>query len=720
MMPPAPALVQAAPAQVSPVRASSRPVRFEFVSERAARAVSVAGTFNGWTAGANPMTPGPDGKTWSATVSVPYGRAQYKFVRDGEWLVDPKGKSEGDGNGNVNSVLLVVPPDYERPARLSDGVIATSTLRHETRPPFVNYDRGRLRLVLQARPGDIAKVSVEANGTRYPMALLGGDEIVARYGAEIPWDRRRDLRYFFRLDDGPGSEGRPYFDANGLTGYPAGYVLSAKTFRPFEVPGWVERGVQYQIFPDRFENGEKGNDPKDVRPWDAEPTYSNRFGGDAAGVRKHLAYLKDLGITQVYFNPIFQSPSNHRYDATDYLKVDREFGTNAEVASLVKAMHGLGIRTVLDFAFNHTATDSAFFADLIQKGPESKYKSWYFPKSYPIVVRENPPYEAWYGFPSMPKLNTVNPETEAYLLSVADYWTKTVGVDGMRLDVGNEVSQEFWRAMRPHVKAGRPDVWIVGEVWGDGSPWLGGDQWDSVMNYPFREASLGFFGPARTKPSEYMGRLMANYGSYAPQVSRNLMNLLGSHDTPRILTMLNGDGAMARLAATVQFAWVGEPSVYYGDELGMEGGKDPGNRRGMRWDLAKAGNPFLARYRLLAAMRRSSRALQSGDPLPILTDDAAGTLAFARLDPVSGDVALVAVNRSDAPRRVAISVPAAARRVAAWDDPISGRRVSPTGDQVILTIPAKEGAILLPSGVYKSASAGGATARAQVAGVQHP
>ena len=708
-------------------RPTARPIRFEFVSERAAKAVSVAGTFNGWTAGANPMTLGPDGRTWSTTVRVPYGRQQYKFVRDGEWLPDPKAKREDDGNGNVNSVLLVLPPDYDRPAKLGDGVIAASVLRHESAPPYLNYDRGRLQLRLDARPGDVREVAVVANGKTIPMTLLGADEITARYGATIPWDRKSPLTYDFVLrDDEPANAPVPggllRFGETGLSPNYAPFVLDPKSFRPFEVPTWVERGVQYQIFPDRFADGDKSNDPKDVQPWDGTPTYSNRFGGDAAGVRAHLAYLKDLGITQVYFNPIFASPSNHRYETTDYLKVDPQIGTNAEFASLVAAMRGEGIRTVLDFAFNHTAPGFFAFRDLMKNGEASKYKAWYFPKSYPIVVKENPPYEAWYGFPSMPKLNTVNPETERYLLSVADYWTKTVGIDGMRLDVGNEVDQNFWRAMRTHVKAERPNEWIIGEVWGDGSPWLKGDEWDSVMNYPFRDASLRFFGNPEGKPSDFMARLMANYSSYAPQVSRNLMNLLGSHDTPRILTELKGDADLARLAATVQFAWVGMPSVYYGDELGMEGGKDPDNRRAMRWDLATATNPFLVRYRLLAKARKASRALQSGDPVPLATDDAAGTLAFARLDPVTDDAALCAVNRSGESRTLTISLPPACRKIAVWEDAVSGRRLTPTGGKVIIQLPAKEGAILLPAGTLtptKSASLGSATARAESAGV-HP
>lgn len=705
------------------VKETTRAVRFEYVSEKPMKLVTVAGSFNSWNNQANPMTLEADGRTWSLTLPIAFGRHQYKFVRDGEWIADPKAKSVDDGNGNVNSLLVVVPPDYKHPARKGDNEIATSTLRHEMRPPFLNYDRGKLQIMLEARPGDIKRISVLGSAGAREMKLVGEDEIIARYTAEIPWDRKKALTYYFHLDDrgGPNEgsrNGTPYLDPNGLTGYPTGYRIDPKTFVPFEVPAWVERGIMYQIFPDRFENGKTSNDPKDVELWNAEPKYFNRYGGDIAGVERRLDHLASLGVTNVYFNPIFQSPSNHRYDATDYMKVDPEFGTNEEFAGLVQAMRKHGMRTVLDFAFNHTATDASQFKDLIEKGPDSAYVKWYYPKSFPISVKENPPYEAWFGFPSMPKLNTVNPETKAHLFKVVDYWTQQVGIDGMRLDVGNEVDPNFWRAMRPYLKGIGQEKWILGEVWGDGSFWLGGDQWDSVMNYPFREASLGFFGPSRSKPSQYMTRLMANYSSYAPQVSRNLMNLLGSHDTPRILNLLNKDGQMARLAATMQFAWVGMPSVYYGDELGMEGEKDPDNRRGMRWDLATEKNPFLIRYRLLAEIRKNSPALQVGDPLPLVSNDDEGTLAFARLDPTSGDAALVAVNRSDEARTVTISVPAAARKIRMWSDPLSGRQLTVSGGKVIIPLPPKEAAILVP--VSGSKGRLSAMARLPLAGDLNP
>lgn len=672
---------------------------FVYVTDRPAdrplKSVHVAGTFNNWDKNAHAMRADADGKTWRLEVPLPYGRHQYKFVLDGEtWVTDPTAKNENDGNGNVNSVLLLLPSDYARPARPDDGVIAASALLHETRVPYRNYDRGSLSLSLRVRPGDLRMVQVAiAGGKRVPMRLVSSDEMYARYVARIPWNRKTDLSYTFALTEGARVS---RYGANGLsTGAAKPFVLKAKEFQPFTVPAWVEKSVFYQIFPDRFDNGSKANDPTDVRPWDTKPEWFHRFGGDAAGVRRRVDYLDALGIAAVYFNPVFQSPSNHRYDAEDFKKIDPQFGTNAEFAGLTRELEKRGIRTVMDFVFNHTATTFVPFADIRQKGAASAYKDWYFVHSYPVRVEDKPNYAAWFGYPSMPKLNVLNPPTRDFLLGLVDFWDTQVPLSGMRLDVANEVDPRFWRALRERAKKRDPQMWIVGEVWGDGSPWLGGDQWDSVMNYPFRDACLRFFAEGKTNPSEFMNRLMAVHTGYAPQVSRNLMNLLSSHDTPRFLTLCKGDAGLHRLAATVQFTWVGAPSIYYGEELGMEGGPDPDNRRGMRWDLAKPNNAMLRFYKRLIAIRNASPALQSGDPVVLLTEDAAGILAYSRV--LGDDAAVVALNRSSETRPVRVALPAALRGSGKIVEALTGRSLPVKAGQthLSLTLPPRSAAVLL-------------------------
>mgnify|MGYP000908087857 CR=1 FL=1 len=684
---------------------------FVYRADRPLTTVHLAGTFNHWNKGVTPMTVDADGRTWRVTLPLPFGSHRYKFVLDGEtWVTDPAAKSENDGNGNINSVLVLFPPDYARPARPNDGVTAKSALLHETRVPFRNYDRGALTLSLRVRPGDVRAVTLVSGAGKQPKkrtplrpVARGTNELYTRFVARLPWDRKTDLAYWFEVADGPKII--RYGAAGVSAGTPKPFVLSAKAFQPFAVPGWVEKTVFYQIFPDRFDNGSAENDPKEKAPWDTAPQWFHRFGGDAAGVRKRADYLQSLGVSAVYFNPVFASPSNHRYDAADFRRIDPEFGTNAEFASLTRDLEKRGIRTVMDFVFNHSATTFGPFADVREKGPASPYKDWFFVREYPVRIDGPgaPNYVGWNGYAAMPKMNVLHPPTRDYLLGLVDFWDKEVALSGMRLDVANEVDPRFWRLLRERAKRLDPQMWIVGEVWGDGTPWLGGDQWDSVMNYPFRDACLRFFAEEKETPSQFLARLMGVYESYAPQVSRNLMNLLSSHDTPRFLTQCGGDAARHRLAAAVQFTWVGAPSIYYGEELGMEGGPDPDNRRGMRWDLATPDNAMLRYYKRLIAARNASPALKSGDPQILFTDDAAGTLAYARVLPgAAPDAAVLVLNRSDRPRRVRIALPAPLRARAgtgALVEAIAGRKL-PVGagdTHLTLTLAPRTAALLLPA-----------------------
>ncbi|MBV9865441.1 MAG: alpha-glucosidase C-terminal domain-containing protein [Abitibacteriaceae bacterium] len=687
----------------SAARASVAGVRHEFVytSTTKLNSVAVAGTFNNWDRHANPLLSDAQGKTWHTTLNLPFGKHSYKFILNGEtWITDPQAtKNEDDGKGNINSVLLLAPPDYARPASPLDGITARSALLHPTTVPDLNYDRGQLTLSLRARPGDLKQVWLKRGHQRYPMSVVATNDLYARYAGQVPWDRRHDLTYEFELVDGPRTEA---FGTNGLgaPGEIRPFRLNAKEFKPFVVPDWVEGTVFYQIFPDRFANGDKTNDPPNVQPWDAAPSWFSRLGGDVSGVRQHLPYLTDLGISAVYFNPIFKSPSVHRYDAEDYHTVDPQFGTNAEFATLTRELQARGIRTVMDFVFNHTATTFPPFLDIRNRGDASPYKDWYFIKSYPVQMQNNPNYVAWNNYPSMPKLNLVNPATNDYMLGLVNYWKQQVPLAGLRLDVATEVDMHFWRNLRQRVKGLDPQIWIVGEAWGDGSPWLTGDQWDSKMNYEFLWPNRDFFAEGKIPPSTYTRQLMDLYHRYVPQVSRNMMNLLSSHDTARFLTLCHNNQDLDRLAATVQFTWVGAPSIYYGEELGMQGGNDPDNRRGMEWQRATPDNPMLRYYQRLIRLRNASRALQAGDPQILMTNDRAQTLAYART--LDREGVIVAINRSDKPQTLDIPLPAnRAFRVVMQSglvDGLSGQRI-PTGATRLLhlTLPPLRAAVLLPA-----------------------
>lgn len=619
------------------------PVSFRYAPESPVQSVSVAGTFNTWNRSANPMR--YDGSTWTITLSLKPGEYQYKFVVNGEsWITDPNGKTVDDGYGHQNTYLLVEPKDFSTPAKVGDGHVTQSVLQHRAKAPDLNYDQGRLRARISVRPGDVKAVRLVANGVRVPTRRIRKTAIFETHEASIAWDRKQPVQYHFELDEGSavytfGKDGfRPGALKNSI-------ALNPKTYQPIRVPAWVERSVFYQIFPDRFANGRKDNDPKELAAWTDEPTYWNRYGGDAAGVQQKLPYLKGLGVNGIYLNPVMMAPSNHRYDPVDFYRVDPEFGTNSEFAAMTKALQSQGVRVVLDQIFDHVGTTFAPFADLLRFQEKSRYRDWFTVREWPVEIRRNPPYDAWSGAESMPKVNVMHPEVKSYLLESVDYWMRTANLSGWRLDVANEVPHEFWREFRPYVKQRNPDAWILGEVWTDGTPWLGGDQWDASMNYPFRAVVMNWVAKGQGSPSQFVQNLLSVYDLTVPQVSRNQMNLLSSHDTPRFLNECGGDARLAWLGAVVQFTWPGVPSIYYGEELGMEGGADPQNRRAMRWDLAKAQNPTLARYRQLISLRTKLPILAAGAPEALPSNDSKHVAAYARR--LGSDLAAVALNRSE-------------------------------------------------------------------------
>lgn len=671
---------------------------FVFTSSTPLKSVTVAGTFNGWNKTADRLIADADGRTWRLRRDLPFGVIQYKFVlNDQSWVIDPNAARQfDDGAGNTNSVLVHKPADYAQASRFGDGQITRSLLGHQPRIPEFNYDRGNITLTFRVRPQDVDAVEVVLNGKTHPLARVSADDLVEIRQVRLPWNKQSPLRYSFRLRDGQTTL---LYGSRGLQREnPGQFEIRPQDVQVFEVPGWVQDAVFYQIFPDRFANGDKTNDPADVQPWDAKPTYWNFKGGDAAGLQQNIPYLRNLGISAIYFNPLFASPANHRYETSDYKRIDPRFGTNRDFVFTVQALRKNGIRTILDGVFNHTAVDFPAFADLLKNQQNSKFQSWYFVREWPVAVRENPPYEAWYGYRSMPKVNLDLPEARNYMLDLVDFWENEAQVDGWRLDVANEVSMEFWRAFRERVKAKGDDKWIVGEHWGNSGPWLQGDQWDSAMNYPFRDVLLRHFAENRTTSTRFLDDLFGVYHLYVPQVSRNMLNFLSTHDTPRFVTLAGGDARLHHLAATLMFTWVGAPCVYYGDELGMEGAADPDNRRGMRWDLNRPDNATLRHYQQLIAIRRDHIALRQGDPVRVYANNAQKTVAFARV--LGNEAALVLVNRSEKPQSVAIPLSSSLRKVLAqpFNDALTGRETSPDRDGTIRwTLAPLSAAILVPN-----------------------
>ncbi|AMM92110.1 cyclomaltodextrinase [Peribacillus simplex] len=378
----------------------------------------------------------------------------------------------------------------------------------------------------------------------------------------------------------------------------------------FGAPEWVKDTIWYQIFPERFANGNPDNDPEGVIPWGSEePAVDNFFGGDFEGIIEHLDYLEKLGINGIYFTPIFHAYSNHKYDTIDYRSIDPQFGTKETLKTLITECHKRNIRVMLDAVFNHSGYYFPPFQDLLEKGEKSKYKDWFHPHSFPLKGGERPNYETFGFFESMPKLNTANPEVKEYLLEVSAYWIKEFDIDAWRLDVANEVDQPFWREFRTTVKNIKPDLYILGEIWHDSMPWLRGDQFDAVMNYPFTNQVFRLVASQTINAREFTEEMTAIYHSYPTNVFDVTFNLLGSHDTPRIFTDCGEDLARTKLIHAILLTFNGSPCIYYGDEIGLTGGMDPGCRKCMVWEEEKQNTELFNEIKTLILLRKEERLL---------------------------------------------------------------------------------------------------------------
>ena len=378
-----------------------------------------------------------------------------------------------------------------------------------------------------------------------------------------------------------------------------------------QVPDWVSKTVWYQIFPERFANGNAELIPEGALDWDSSirPKSSDFFGGDLQGIINHLDYLQDLGITGLYLCPIFESPSNHKYNTTDYFEIDRHFGDKETFRQLVEQAHLRGMKVMLDAVFNHIGDQSAQWQDVLKHGEKSAYKDWFHIQKFPVMNDKlmNPkelPYHTFAFASYMPKLNTANPEVKDYLFSVATYWIEHFDIDAWRLDVANEVDHQFWRDFRKAVLAKKPDLYILGEVWHTSQPWLNGDEFHAVMNYPLSDSIKDYFLSRSKKTSQFISEINCQSMYYKQQISEVMFNLLDSHDTERILATAQGDIQLVKSALAFLFLQRGTPCIYYGTELELGGGMDPDCRRVMPWDRVSSSNDMLNFMKNLIQLRK--------------------------------------------------------------------------------------------------------------------
>ena len=462
-------------------------------------------------------------------------------------------------------------------------------------------------------------------------------------------------------------------------------VRSTAAPRP-DVPDWVPDAVFYQIFPDRFARSSRLPAIGPFEDWDAPPTYHGFKGGDLYGIAERLVQLEELGITALYLTPVFASASNHRYHTYDYLAVDPVLGGDPALRELLDRAHERGMRVILDGVFNHCGRGFWPFHHVLENGAQSPYRDWFHLdpavlegrrdlNAYPeraIAAAEDGGtsaavdpsvlgYQAWWNHPALPKFNTDHPAVREYLLTVAEHWLR-LGTDGWRLDVPAEIDDaDFWREFRRRCRAVNPDAYLVGEIWHVAPDWLAGDRFDALMNYPLGAAILGYAAgehldqavvDSHQTYSETIRRLDgAVFGSrveelmstYEPAVTGAQLNLIGSHDAPRALTLMGGNVPAVRLATLLQLVLPGAPCIYYGDEIGMEGGHDPDNRRGYPPDPEAGDRELRAFVRATIAARRENRALRTGSVRVLAATD--GAVAFLR--EADGERAIVAINAAD-------------------------------------------------------------------------
>ena len=517
-----------------------------------------------------------------------------------------------------------------------------AALRHrsESEDCFV-LDRNRVKVHFHTAKDDVEKIIVHYVDNYMPttdtesveMEKIGSGEVSDHWVAtlEVPYHR---IKYTFEIigKDGDhkivGDRGIYDFSKENLEA--DGSYFRVPYFHLIDMdktPEWVKHTVWYQIFPERFANGDKSNDPANTKPWNPEdhPGREDFYGGDLQGVLDHLDYLKKLGVNGLYFCPVFKASSNHKYDTVDYLEIDPAFGDKDLFAKVVNEAHKRGMKVMLDAVFNHIGKNSMQWQDVVENGSKSRYADWFHINSYPVEPYRNPskgepPYETFAFEPAMPKLNTTNPEVQDYLLEIATYWVKYFDIDAWRLDVANEVDHHFWKRFHKALVALKPDFYIVGEIWHSARPWLNGDEFSGVMNYPFTlQVEDHFFGHKMSAKS-LIEHLNDQLMLYRDATNQAMLNTLDSHDTARILTVANDNQDLALQAMAFIFTQTGSPCIYYGDEMGMKGGNDPDCRKPMDW--SKEDGPIWQRVHSLIKFRLDhSEVLGKGTTLLSVTEN---------------------------------------------------------------------------------------------------
>ena len=487
-----------------------------------------------------------------------------------------------------------------------------SAFYHRTESEYAYlYTKDEIHIRLRTKKDDVAQVILHYGDTalfenkqdyqyHIPMTIITSDTYHDYWQSNVKVDYRR-ISYLFEIT---GLDGEKAFfgDVGVVENKLSQYRNASNSFRiPYlhdsdrvKVPEWVRNTVWYQIFPERFANGNPEISPENSLVWDSNisPKHDDFFGGDLYGVLEKLDYLEDLGVTGIYFCPIFEAPSNHKYDTVNYFEIDRHFGNKEVFKKLVEEAHRRKMKIMLDAVFNHIGNHSIQWQDVIRNGESSIYKDWFHIHNFPVYtntkkvpnIHHNLNYDTFKFSPKLPKLNTSNPEVRKYLIDIATYWIKEFNIDAWRLDVANEVDHQFWKEFRKAVATIKPDIYILGEIWHNAHIWLNGDEFHAVTNYPLANSIKNYFLTKTISAKDFKNQINNQLMYYRQQTNEVMLNMLDSHDTERILTTAKNKHNAVKSALTFMFLHTGTPCIYYGTEVGMRGNNDPDCRRVMPWD----------------------------------------------------------------------------------------------------------------------------------------
>ena len=573
----------------------------------------------------------------------------------------------------------------------------TFALLHKSKSEMAYaYDKDTLHIWLRTKKDDFKSVKIiygdpfryepidetqltwvwqHENATDLKMTKKLTDDIFDYYFIEMkPMFKR--VKYAFLLDDQYLYGVREIYDlSNDINNQKKFNLFNYFNF-PFineidiiKIPQWVKETIWYEIFPDRFNRCDNAINHV-TNTWGSPSSKVNNhmiFGGNINGITEKLDYLVDLGITGIYFTPLFEAHSTHKYDTTNYFKIDPSFGTNDDFRQLVIEAHKRNIKVVLDAVFNHCGFEHPFFQDVLKNGKDSKYYNSFFIKDEPIInfdLDENdlpvykpglePNYHTFAFTPNMPKWHTEDSLARAHLLEAAAFWIKEYDIDGWRLDVSNEVSHDFWRAFRKTVIDAKQDAFIFGENWDYSMPWLSGDQIDSVMNYELIYPIWQFFGHdpnvPRINASQFVHLINKLYTSYPRQILEAMFNLVDSHDTARILSRSKENTDIAYLAYLFMFSFPGTPTIYYGGEIGMTGSGDPDNRRCMIWDEDGQNLIFKDKIKQLISLKKYDNTFKTSDFSFIYYNNAKETIVYKKSH--EQETTYFFLNASDKPQHI--------------------------------------------------------------------